>query len=388
MNANWKEEFAPHILARGKKYFEEGRVSRIQRCGDTYMATVVGTEDYTVKIDIEKEGLGHMECDCPYAADYENYCKHMAAVLFALECEDITIEELPPAKQPLIVSHIPMEMPWLEAIDKLPEEVVRKELMKRADRDERLKERLAVLYLGKLPEGQIQNWKADLQKMAGEHTDRSGRINDENTWDFLNDLDNFLNEKLPLLLEARAVMDAFHLIWIVMETALEWEIDDCYDELDDLRIDCKDAYEALLPLATDAQRKQMLQWYQEHRDEGWPGSADYMDRIFCAAVQPGTLAGGKRIVKYFDDIPCFLCEGEWVSFPVRNGIFFDYIEETEAYKEVASVIEEVIKADLGEVYGGFGSCRAIWRERKRLLLEEYGIEWFSPAELNRMVCFD
>lgn len=388
MNANWKEEFAPHILARGKKYFEEGRVSRIQRCGDTYIATVAGTEDYTVTIDIENESLGHMECDCPYAADFEHYCKHMAAVLFTLECEDITIEELPPAKQPPIVSHIPMEMPWLEAIDKLPEKVVRKELLKRADRDERLKERLSVLYLGKLPKGQIQNWKADLQKTAGEYTDRRGRIKDENTWEFLNDLGNFLDAKLPLLLEVRAVMDAFHLIWIVMETALEWEVDDYYDELDDLFIDCRDAYEALLPLATDTQREQMLQWYQEHRNEDWPGGAEYVDRIFCSPVQTGTPAGGKRIVKYLDDIPCFLYEGEWVSFPVRNGIFYDFVEETEAYKEATSVIEEVIKENLGELYDCFGSCHAIWHLRKQLLLEKYGIEWFSPAELNRAVCFD
>ena len=265
---------------------------------------------------------------------------------------------------------------------------MRKELLKRADRDERLKERLAVLYLGKLPEGQIQNWKADLQKIAGEYTDRRGRINDENIWEFLNDLGNFLDAKLPLLLEVTAVMDAFHLIWIVMDTALEWEMDDYYDELDDLFIDCKDAYEALLPLATDVQREQMLQWYQEHRNEDWPGGVEHMDRVFCSPVQPNTPAGGKRIVKYLDDIPCFLYEGEWVSFPIQGHLYYDFVEETAAYQEALPVIEEIIKENLGELYGCFGSCRAIWHQRKQLLLEKYGIEWFSPAELNRAVCFD
>ena len=90
MESDWKDGFLPHILARGEKYFEEGRVSRIQHCGDTYIATVAGTEDYTVTIDIENNKPRYMECDCPYAADSEHYCKHMAAVLFALECEDIS----------------------------------------------------------------------------------------------------------------------------------------------------------------------------------------------------------------------------------------------------------------------------------------------------------
>lgn len=174
MITNWKDEFAPHILARGKKYFEEGRVGRIQRDRKTYIAPVEGTERYEVEISLGEDHIEEMLCNCPYAE--EDNCKHMAAVLFALERDDVSIEDLPPAKRPPIVSHIPIETPWLEAIDNLPEEVVRKELLKRADRDERLKERLAVLYLGKLPEGQIQNWKADLQEIAGEYANRRGQI--------------------------------------------------------------------------------------------------------------------------------------------------------------------------------------------------------------------
>ena len=285
----WRDEFEHQILYRGRKYFEEGRVRRIQRCADLYTATVEGAADYTVRIDLNDIRPGAMQCDCPYAETYGQCCKHMAALLFALEAGTIDVEELPPAKQPPIVSHIPMEMPWLEAIDKLPEDVVRKELLKRADRDEWLKERLAVLYLGKLPEGQIQNWKADLQEIAAEYTDCTGRIDADGTSELSGRLAYFLSNKLPLLLEVGAVMDAFHLIWLVMETALEWETDDYYDELDDLFTDCKDAYVALLPLASAEQKAQMLQWYREHRDADWPGGVEYMDSVFCAedAIEAG-----------------------------------------------------------------------------------------------------
>lgn len=383
---DWQEEFAPLILMRGKKYFEEGNVRRIQRSGNVYIAQVAGTEDYEVEISMDEDDIEEMLCTCPYARD--NNCKHMAAVLFALESEDVCVQELPPAKQPTIVPHIPMELPWLEAIDNLPEDVIRKELLKQADRDGRLKERLAVLYLGKLPEYQLQNWRASLQESAGEYTDRRGRINDEDTPEFLNDLGNFMNAKLPLLFEVGAVMDVFHLIWIVMETALEWELDDYYEELSSLFEDCEDALRKVWKTATAAQQEQMMQWYQEHRNEEWPGDVNNMDCVFQAVKNPDTPVEEHRVIKYLGRTPCFLCEGEWISFPKRGDLYYDFVEETSAYKEAMPIIEEIIKETLGDRYGCFGSCHAIWHQRKQLLLEKYGIEWFSPAELNRHVCFD
>lgn len=385
-NAHWQKEFTPLILMRGKKYFEEGNVRRIQRSGNVYIAQVAGTEDYEVEISMDEDDIEEMLCTCPYARD--NNCKHMAAVLFALESEDVCVQELPPAKHPTIVSHVPMELPWLEAIDNLPEDVIRKELLKQADRDGRLKERLAVLYLGKLPEYQLQNWRASLQETAGEYTDRRGRINDEDAWEFLNELSNFLSAKLPLLFEVGSIIDIFQLIWIVMETALEWEIDDAYEQLQDLFQDCKDGLKKLWAKATEAQREQMMQWYQEHRNEEWSGGVDHMDRVFRSLDQPEPSVTEKRIVQYFGVTPHFLRDGEWVPFPRRSRLYYDFIEDTTAYKEAMPIIEEIIKENLGEMYGCFGSCHTIWHQQKQLLMEMYGIEWFSPAELNRHVCFD
>ena len=389
INPAWKEEFAPQILVRGMKYFEEGHVTCIRKSGNTYRAVVIGTEDYAVEIDIVDGVVDYMECDCPYAVEWGENCKHMAAVLCALETDTPVKNEVVPArKMPEIVEHKPMELPWLEAIDNLPEDVIRKELLKQADRDGHLKERLAVLYLGKLPEYQLQNWRASLQETAGEYTDRRGRLNDEDTPEFLNDLGNFMNAKLPLLFEVGAVMDVFHLIWIVMETTLEWELDDYYEELSSLFEDCEDALRKVWKTATAAQQEQMMQWYQEHRNEEWPGDVDNMDCVFQAVKNPDTPVEEHRVIKYLGRTPCFLCEGEWISFPKRGHLYYDFVEETSAYKEAMPIIEEIIKENLGEMYGCFGSCHTIWHQQKQLLMEIYGIEWFSPDELNRHVCFD
>lgn len=46
VDLDWSEQFTPLILGRGKKYFEEGRVRRIQRVNNTYIADVEGTYKY------------------------------------------------------------------------------------------------------------------------------------------------------------------------------------------------------------------------------------------------------------------------------------------------------------------------------------------------------
>lgn len=382
----WSEQFTPLILGRGKKYFEEGHVSRIQRINNTYIADVEGTYEYEVEITIEDGGIKEMLCNCPYA-ETDN-CKHMAAVLCALETEDISIEELPLAPTPPIVPHIPLEMPWLEAIDNLPEETVRKELLKCADREDWLKERLAMLYLGKLPEGQLQNWKADLQGIASHYINRRGWIAEEDAWEFTDDLGDFLNAHLPLLLEVNAVMDAFHLVWIVMETALEWHVDHSDDDVGALLEGCEERLREVYSIATDEQREQMMLMYQERRNPEWPGGVTNMDRIFRSLTLSNIPVRGKLVVKFLNRVPCFLYEGEWISFPKRGNLYYDFVEETAVYKEVEPIVEATIMEILGERFNCFGACHAIWHHQKRLLMEKYGIDWYSPAELNPDVNFD
>jgi hypothetical protein len=183
-------------------------------------------------------------------------------------------------------------------------------------------------------------------------------------------------------------MDTFQLIWIVMETALEWEIDDAYEQLQDLFQDCKDGLKKLWAKSTEAQQEQMMQWHQEYRNEEWPGGVDHIDRVFASLEQPEPSVTEKRSIKYIDCVPYFLYKDEWRPFPKRGDLYYDFVEETSAYKEAMPIIEEIIKENLGEMYGGFGSCHIIWRRQKQLLLEKYGIEWFSPAELNQGVDFD
>ena len=87
MNGEWKDCFSSRILNRGYEYYESGNVLDIEKTEDGYTATVEGSWEYTVTIDVDEDGdFIDADCDCPYSQD-RNYCKHEAAVLYALELD-------------------------------------------------------------------------------------------------------------------------------------------------------------------------------------------------------------------------------------------------------------------------------------------------------------
>ncbi|MCK5758840.1 MAG: SWIM zinc finger family protein [Clostridiales bacterium] len=76
--------FSNLILERGYDYYMAGRVDSIKKTSDGWSAVVTGLDDYSVGITINGNSVDSMECSCPYAVEGGN-CKHMAAVLYAVE---------------------------------------------------------------------------------------------------------------------------------------------------------------------------------------------------------------------------------------------------------------------------------------------------------------
>lgn len=81
---NWKRYFRDIILQRGKQYYDEGQVTKLSVQKDIYRAKVEGEQVYFVEIKMKNSEIQYMKCSCPYAASGQ-YCKHMAAALFAIE---------------------------------------------------------------------------------------------------------------------------------------------------------------------------------------------------------------------------------------------------------------------------------------------------------------
>lgn len=90
---NIDKYFSYDILRRGYDYYKKGRVKNIVKLKDSFIARVNGTEEYKVTIvtDKSKKEIRNLECTCPYAE--ESNCKHMAAVLYCIKNNDLSIKE-------------------------------------------------------------------------------------------------------------------------------------------------------------------------------------------------------------------------------------------------------------------------------------------------------
>lgn len=86
------------ILKRGLSYFKDGKFQEPKEVGNgIYEAVVEGTEDYTVRLKIKNNVVMEHSCDCPY--DRGPVCKHVAAVIFALQEDKLALTEKPSGKK-------------------------------------------------------------------------------------------------------------------------------------------------------------------------------------------------------------------------------------------------------------------------------------------------
>lgn len=67
--------------ARGREYFEQGRVLALARSGHSLSGVVSGAVAYTAKVWVHESSLAY-SCTCPRGLDGD-FCKHCVALSFA-----------------------------------------------------------------------------------------------------------------------------------------------------------------------------------------------------------------------------------------------------------------------------------------------------------------
>ena len=78
------------ILKRGLSYYKKGLVQQLDEVSpNTYEAVVEGTDDYTVRLTVKNKVVTEYVCDCPY--DQGPVCKHVAAVIFKLQEDQLQL---------------------------------------------------------------------------------------------------------------------------------------------------------------------------------------------------------------------------------------------------------------------------------------------------------
>lgn len=81
---NFEKFFDEAVLLRRKRYSTDGNIMSIEEEDENeFIAEVQGSEIYSVEVTLDTNNdILHTSCDCPY--DMDTYCKHQAAVFYAL----------------------------------------------------------------------------------------------------------------------------------------------------------------------------------------------------------------------------------------------------------------------------------------------------------------
>lgn len=132
---DWQQLFSDRIYERGLVYYEDEAVHDIERTGNKITAVVDGSETYTVTLYVKADAVYNMTCTCPYAAKGE-HCKHMVAVLLALE--DGQLQEEPETDG--------RERTWKDILQSMPEQEVRSLLFQLLERDPEKQQSLVLTY--------------------------------------------------------------------------------------------------------------------------------------------------------------------------------------------------------------------------------------------------
>lgn len=115
------------ILNRGLQYFKKGRVHEPEEISPgEYEAVVEGTEDYTVQLTLKNGIIEEHVCDCPY--DMGPVCKHIAAVLFYLQQDELELDKKTKTTKPTQSSKSVKRKTVAQQVDELLEKASHDEL--------------------------------------------------------------------------------------------------------------------------------------------------------------------------------------------------------------------------------------------------------------------
>lgn len=88
-NNYFKNYFSQDILLRGEQYYKNGRILDIWYQDNRIKSYIGGKEIYKIELEIENNEIKKSYCSCPYSEDGQYLCKHIAAVTYYLNENEI-----------------------------------------------------------------------------------------------------------------------------------------------------------------------------------------------------------------------------------------------------------------------------------------------------------
>ena len=253
---SWKDYFEKRILDRGRSYYNNGAVQNLRKTAEGYEAYVSGTVRYEVEIEMENGKVEYMSCDCPYADSGEN-CKHMAAVMYAIEKQENGTIELngksgrnkQTAKENL-----------QDIVDSIPEAELRDYVYSLAKDNKSIENYIRINHGSSIDAEYMKNLKKDLRAIIRRYSN-DGFIAWEDAFDYISDVEDFMKINIEGLIDKNFLMEAFELTNCVLDKITNQPMDDSDGGIVAVAGDCKDYWLEIMEKADDKSKDKMFRWF-------------------------------------------------------------------------------------------------------------------------------
>lgn len=255
----WKDFFEERILERGYDYYRSGFVEDLTVEEGVITAVVDGTEEYDVSILLENGAIDTMECTCPYAAD-GNYCKHMAAVLYAAEKEPVT--------KRYSASEVETFIEQADISD------LKKFMIELLQKDQGLFLKLKSSLARNEKEFDICLYQKQIDQIIRKYTGYDGFIEYGDAGGFMDEILAYLDDDVQNMIDHQLYNSAFALSSYLFLRVSAVEMDDSNGELGEFGCRCREVWHQILSEADEAVEEKIYLWLIGHLD----GSVvDYME---------------------------------------------------------------------------------------------------------------
>ncbi len=161
---DFESSVSPKILQRGRVYFQENAVDELEKVSrNKWEATVTGSEEYLVEIKLKEREVQSWECDCPFEA--EDVCKHVVAVLYALQ-EEVTLRPATGAKSKSRTERLK------ELLGKLSPEDLHRFVLEAGKSDKHFADAFLLFFADKDPQFDVgKHYRGIIRNLVKEYSD-------------------------------------------------------------------------------------------------------------------------------------------------------------------------------------------------------------------------
>ena len=264
---DWLRLFKPYIWERGLDYCERGLVEDYEEGTDFVQATVRGSSDYDVYVDIIDGKILDMECDCPYSQE-GNYCKHMAALLFYMEKEKTAHVEGKARMSKEVAGEMTPDPKSniRELVRTADEAAVRNFLAEILENDGKLLGRFKSILCCEISAKDMERYKNQISRIFSKYAGQQGFIDYYSASSFVSELEDFLDNDIESMMANRQYKEAFELTGYAFVKTGNQDMDDSDGGAGMLAERCMEIWQEILEHSDMDLKKSMFRWFKEHMD--------------------------------------------------------------------------------------------------------------------------